>query len=178
MVDQEGESWYKNRDWVIRGTQSNVILIKTPVPRPTTTNGLIGHHEEESHEVVLSETPTVPSNFHDLSISDTNPTPVCDPVPNGVHSMNGNIDEESNISKCTQENSVKVNETHEDDAKAEPERVSKSPDKLVPLSPSPVMIGSKSPDLTVPNSPNKANDSINNNNFEEKSKTIPLQKVI
>lgn len=178
MVDQDGESWYKSRDLVIRGTQSNVINIKTPFPRPSASNGLNGHHADESHEVVLSETPTpVPSNFHDLSISDANPTAISDSPSNGVDLRNGTIDERANVSKCegTQENSVKVNETHEYNANPEPEVVSKSPDKLVPSSPSPVMIGTNSPESIVPN---KTNDSINNNNVEEKSQKDSLRKVI
>lgn len=183
VVDPEGEHWYKTRDVVIRGTQSNVILIKTPVPRPTAINGngINGHHEDESQGETVSEVPNPPTNFHDSSISDSVPPKrsSAETTNNAkeAHLINDNKEEEMKES-CNQENSVKVNGSHEVVANPESELVSKSPDKLIPSSPTQMKNGTKSSESSEESCANKTSDRINNNNIEEKkSKKNSLRKV-
>lgn len=35
VVDEEADKWYKERKIVVKSTQSNVIFMKTPIPRPS-----------------------------------------------------------------------------------------------------------------------------------------------
>ena len=183
VIDPEGEDWYKTRDLVIRGMQSNVIQIKTPVPRPTKTNvnGVNGHHEDESQGETKSEAPnSPPTNFHDLSISESTPPKTSARETtnntNEVHLTNGN-NEEVMKESCNQEKSVKVDRSHEVAANAEPELVSKSPNKLVPSSTTQGKNGTKSSESSEENCANKTCDSINNNNIEEEKSKNSLRKV-
>lgn len=196
VIDHDGELWYKSRDLIIRGTQSNVIQLKTPVPRPT-TNGSNGHEGEESPIKPPSEaTPNSPpsTNFHDLSISGEkdqriNSTPVRETCesPSKVevdHQTNGHSQETEKIATNGnhQDDSFKANGTHEE---IEVEVVvSKSPSKLASSSPSadPVMMnGTTKSSHQESGEVNKTTtDSINNNNIEEEEKSrkkIPLQQV-
>ena len=187
VIDHDGELWYKSRDLIIRGTQSNVIQLKTPVPRPT-TNGSNGHQGEESPIEPASEaTPnSPPSNFHDLSISGEkdqriNSTPVHE-SPSEVevhHQTNGHSQETEQIATngSHQDDGFKANGTHDEVV------VSKSPSKLA-SSPADTVVMNGTTKSSHQESGEEVNktttDSINNNNIEEEEKSrkkIPLQQV-
>lgn len=38
VVDDAADRWYKEKKLVVKSSQSNVLIIKTPLPRPTTVN--------------------------------------------------------------------------------------------------------------------------------------------
>lgn len=67
VVDEEADKWYKERKIVVKSTQSNVIFMKTPIPRPS----------KESPSPPSYENIALPSN----GVEKNN-------VGNGVHDVN------------------------------------------------------------------------------------------
>lgn len=71
VVDEEADKWYKERKIVVKSTQSNVILKKTPIPRPS--------KEPPSYENISLPSNGVEKNNIGNGVHDVQHSPVSTP---------------------------------------------------------------------------------------------------
>lgn len=89
VVDEEADRWYKEKKTVVKSTQANVMLIKTPVPRPMKEPPC--YENIAPPNGVTKSSNNVGNGIHDVKHSPPSGSSKHDSKP-----ANGNITHESN----------------------------------------------------------------------------------
>lgn len=87
VVDEEADRWYKERKIVVKSTQSNVLVMKTPIPRPS--------KEPPSYENIALSSNGIEKNNVGNGVHDGNHSPLSTSSKHDTK-QNGSVSHESN----------------------------------------------------------------------------------